>query len=537
MAERPQRQLAGSASPQPPPIAEEQPDVPPKDLLSLPPLEARIYYGVVRPTRIRGTEHAKEGPVHFWKGTRPGSKTLVRRARSETPSKGRTVKMNLSKLFGASATDDAVVELLRPDTIADEFRRERRAPPPRPARRPAAPRRRLSGARAQVLPAPERPLVAIRKSVKKRPEKTAKERRLEKLRVEFDSIFSEDELERQFAILKITDISREALKEIRDLMWSRFPELRGIFFTYARMDATGPQEVETISSQEYMQFCKDCQLFDKKFFTQAIANLIFVAINHEEELGAGRDDKDLAGPLRSGRRDYDSDQVFTLSEFLASLIRISVLKYGTRFTDPSFRLRHLITTDIIPRARQDQKEALRRLLIEPVVHDAIRSYRRQLHRVFTQYAAADEADAMAINKLNVKEFIKLFEDARLTGPDLTLREVREAFALAQADPGDDDEDSEEGAGGGGGGDESGDDDNSQMTFNEFVEGVCRCADAKYGAPCEDPEDDEERSAQLAASVARFCGDILRGLEAHAGATPAAGERGRGGPLRLPRLAK
>eukprot|EP00741_Cyanophora_paradoxa_P007051 tig00001073_g6822.t1 len=412
-----------------------------------------------------------------------------------------------------------------------------------------------------------------KKKAKPRAEENPVLRKARNLRVEFDQIFSEDLVERELAILKITEYTRDQVVELREMIWRGFPELRGIFFTYARLELSvsqakmlsdapniaGPNDMETISKLEFFRFCKDCKLFDNRFFTTSIAELLFMAVNRADQLGFEKYQQELAragarhpsnaggagpaerrdstppstsapagAPRRPSRGDgsaadrekrseeADSEDVFTLSEFLSSLIRISFLKYTSKFPDLAMRLRHLLNHDVLPNARQENKDFFRRILIEPGVYEVVRSYRRVLFKVFQKYAAADATDTLlqgaAYNeKLNLKEFVRVFEDGELIGAGgLTLRQVRDAFALAQAELGDEVADLT------GAGAESRvavevDDDSTQMDFNEFIEGVCRCADARAGMPSETEDDEGKMKMMVAAGIRSLMAALLRGL--------------------------
>jgi len=98
----------------------------------------------------------------------------------------------------------------------------------------------------------------------------------------------------------------------------------------------------------------------------------------------------------------------------------------------------------------------------------LRHYDTELHRIFKLYAAADQSGAeaqAALDSMNLPELLFLLREGGLVDDKLTVSQVGHIFTAVNA--------SEEA--------EGGDEDDAECVYEEFLQVLCRCCDARIPA--------------------------------------------------------
>eukprot|EP00946_MAST-07B_sp_MAST-7B-sp1_P000219 g219.t1 len=223
----------------------------------------------------------------------------------------------------------------------------------------------------------------------------------------------------------------------------------------------------SIDRSEMNAFIKDIKILHrhKKRLKNSHVISAFNKSNQDEQARVRRESAAI-NPDLSDEDDDNPDDELTSTEFGEVMIRLALKIYGHKtlkgeYDEPwplSKMIEKFFAEDVRPHACAPNKNALESALKNPVAVDAFYENRKILKRIFDKYAAADQSDAAAkaTGSINLEELKVMVRDAKLMGPILSDRMLRQLFIGAQGSESSDGDDIEIA-------------DDDEMDYGEFLE--------------------------------------------------------------------
>ena len=248
--------------------------------------------------------------------------------------------------------------------------------------------------------------------------------RLKKLKIEVEANVVEEDAD------MVIEYLREHVYDIKDT-----------FRLYAGTDGG-------ISSGEFIKFCKDVKIINKKILKATDVERLFIKINLNSDDTDGVD------------KEMDPD------EFLEGIVHVGSMRFMTETTLYSC-IQKLVEEHIIPYADKVDLETFKRVIKDPEVVKLVRSYRGWLRKTFRKAADEDSSQqsSNASSSMSVKEFVIFAKSMKLMRGRLSNGDLESLFARVQQNDGSDDEEEEE-----------------EMMYAEFEEGVLALCCYEYPNP-------------------------------------------------------
>jgi hypothetical protein len=186
--------------------------------------------------------------------------------------------------------------------------------------------------------------------------------------------------------------------------------------------------------------------------------------------GMDREGKDEDNP------EDDEDNFMQIKEFVGALVRVAWTAlphckgdnpYDTHW-GMGARLGRLLDQVVMPAMEEilNKSDPLARVLERGRVRAVLEHYDKDLHAIFSAWAAADQQTTEArqsADSVNLPEFLFLLNQGKLIDANLTLAQATSIFAFVNMQ-------SEQ--------EEGGDEDMGELVYDEFVQVIARCCDAK-----------------------------------------------------------
>eukprot|EP00741_Cyanophora_paradoxa_P008725 tig00001373_g8447.t1 len=310
-----------------------------------------------------------------------------------------------------------------------------------------------------------------------------------------------------------------------ELLGARFPELRAIFFAYARHREIQPLErvvrgerVWAVNRLEFLMLLRDCRLLDAGRNSAAAADGLFCAAARALRGVDARAAEGAPGPpAPDGRVALTLPSSSSPSSASpssggpapprpAALSRGAASRWG-RFGDQrllsmSERLERLLRDWVAPRAKRDRVRELRRAIAREPCHGLLRRAGPFLSAVFSGYRGADAfTRERPDERMSLREFARVLVDGALLGPlpRLGPKESLDLFHTCLCNTAQ----------------ETGrlgpiDDDRPLMGLGEFTEALCRIAELRRSRAF-DSFEEEPLDTLVARLLAELHGTLSRGV--------------------------
>lgn len=278
-----------------------------------------------------------------------------------------------------------------------------------------------------------------------------------------DKLFEADWKKMQFADVVRLKEEREKIKVI---MYEHFPSLKMIFQFFS---SHGGGDICAMSVLEFIHFCHTCEIPDRHVTINKI-DRVFRRVNIEEEFDEEmieQNPNNYRNAMKIVPDPFNPRNQFIRGEFMESLIRLAIKKFGTLPIDTA--VRKIIEKHVIPFGLAVAKDDIRRELLRNDVQSVYKKYAKRLHKLYNTAARLDKTD-QDFETINLKEFELLLQHHDLFDADVSRRAAFSAFAMSQ------DASTTES-------------DNYEMVYGEFLEVLGRIAKIKY-------DDDQPLSDKL-----------------------------------------
>jgi hypothetical protein len=238
--------------------------------------------------------------------------------------------------------------------------------------------------------------------------------------------------------IEITDVYYFPLweKGVHDLLQKHFQTLSLIFLAYCRSVLGSSSAADAIEMEmaEFKDFVDECKL-ETKFVNFDLMTNMFIkanAVNSAQVRDAHHESRRTAGTKRDQRTTIDpgrtkgsndgteavKDQELVLFEFIAVLVRIAFQRANPTFGNYGNKkavvqlpgcLEAMLKDEVLPRARQDTSQVFRDTIMEELsVKAIIEQYREQL-RVWFEHKCTDYNSSTQFAKMNMEFFLHLCE--------------------------------------------------------------------------------------------------------------------------------
>ncbi len=202
-----------------------------------------------------------------------------------------------------------------------------------------------------------------------------------------------------------------------------------------------------ISCSEFIKFCKDIKIFDKKVNSNA-ASRMFISINLNSD--------DVDGV----------DKEMDTHEFLQGVVTLASMRFKEETTLYACIFK-IIDEHIIPYGEKVDLDTFKGMVKDPKIMAVVRSYRGWLKKTFRKAADNDSSQqsSNASSTMSVKEFVIYAKSMNLMRGRLSNGDLEALFARVQVNDGSDDEEEE-----------------GEMIYGEFEEGVLALCCYEYPNP-------------------------------------------------------
>ena len=157
----------------------------------------------------------------------------------------------------------------------------------------------------------------------------------------------------------------------------------------------------------------------------------------------------------------------TVKLFVSALVRLAWRWCGFDERGIGLRLIKLMDCVVLPALHDvlNMDDPLTRVLQSRRVCAVLDYYDKDLRAIFASYSAADQSvDARAAaDSVNLQEFLFMLKQGKLTDDNLTLLKATTVFEFVNMQSGEE---------------EGGDEDEGELVYEEFVQVMARCCDAK-----------------------------------------------------------
>eukprot|EP00753_Platysulcus_tardus_P022700 PLAT9916.1.p1 GENE.PLAT9916.1~~PLAT9916.1.p1 ORF type:complete len:705 (+),score=376.39 PLAT9916.1:52-2166(+) len=308
-------------------------------------------------------------------------------------------------------------------------------------------------------------------------------------------------------IVEDEDDCERALLDVRRVVLRYNSMLKAVYKYYSALGTGGVDSMFTMSMSEFWRFARDCAIPDYQL-TLAAIDRIFLNMRrgHQRALAAEKkkatagktsegagdadageeaskeasaeakaEEKAAAAPPASSRlarkvlqTEFDSDKLdlhdssrpILLRQFVEVLVRLSHAKYMEEEDTLAARVARLLAAVKERAMKADDSDHFRITWLQPEVRGRVAELRSELRPVFAAYSRADRSLEAAGHDttMNVREFMILLRDTGVIGETLSLRSAMQVFRGSNEE------------------DQYGYDDvDSEMIFEEFLEGLARIA--------------------------------------------------------------
>eukprot|EP00741_Cyanophora_paradoxa_P022725 tig00021501_g21947.t1 len=234
------------------------------------------------------------------------------------------------------------------------------------------------------------------------------------------------------------DESAQQEAQLRQLLWRFYFYTRRVFKFYARIETPAVAKIGTayitadplftVEKREWLNFVKDCR-FENSTLTKAIIDIIYITANREiDQNGVPIEDESTEG---------NSKASCMMHEFLATIVRMGHERFR-KTPVLGERVRAAYEELLVPNARVDDEAALKFEFLRRETQAVVGEFRGQMVEIFRTFSMLDwqqgSRDHPKLVTMSFREFNAFAEFFKLVDDVLTVKELQDAFVLAQKDP-------------------------------------------------------------------------------------------------------
>jgi len=176
-----------------------------------------------------------------------------------------------------------------------------------------------------------------------------------------------------------------------------------------RYNSSQRTPVQFMSKLDYMNFLGALKMYDK-LITPSDAEHIFTRVNVPEDYGSDDELEGIGGAFKGGfnmtEQEDNPNNMFVRSEFLESLVRISLRKFPPPDFDEEVGLEKFLEEYVLKREKHciEEIEKYRLLMQEEEVKEAFAPYLERLHKEVYQVVAGLDGFEDADNAISYREY-------------------------------------------------------------------------------------------------------------------------------------
>jgi hypothetical protein len=217
------------------------------------------------------------------------------------------------------------------------------------------------------------------------------------------------------------DAVKKTVTDIETFLASHHASLRRIYKAYAAQGGGGV----AIKQEQFIKFCKDCKIPDKKF-TEHMLPIVFIRANWDDP-NADKSKKVAA--------------VLNPSEYIEALVRLAAAKYTASDDILPRKVKRLVDHHVLPHAQRSDVDNFRRSLRTEEMQSVLKKHESNLMSTFKKYAQAELSHKAAsatfgdVHKdtINYSEFSVFMKDKKLLDATLSNKMVVGIFNNVQSE--------------------------------------------------------------------------------------------------------